>query len=186
MRLSPEEAREYGDYFENAKSKKSRVGYFYHPDIGCYQYGHAHPMKPLRIKITDTLIGVYQLKTKMFPLLSPLRCYDAGLLVKKYDIDPTVFHSDEYIDFLRQASTLHSLPDDVIEMHSCDSDVEAKPYCSGEESDASDLSFSSIRSGPSRYGLLQNRRAQEDEADLSDARDLINEDLGGAEEAKLM
>ncbi len=36
MQLSPEEAREYGDYFLNSKTKRSRIGYYYHPDIGCY------------------------------------------------------------------------------------------------------------------------------------------------------
>lgn len=113
LKLTSEEMREYGSYFENSKAKKSRVGYYYHPDLGCYQYGNQHPMKPLRIAITDSLIGAYGLKDKMFPLLPNLRCFDTGLLVKKYDIDPTIFHSDEYVDFLRQASMLSALPDDI-------------------------------------------------------------------------
>ena len=143
-------------------------------------------MKPLRIKITDTLIGVYNLKTHMFPLLSPLRCYDAGLLVEKYDIDPTVFHSDEYIDFLRQASTLNSLPEDIVEMHTYESSGDIhNSYCSGADSDTSELSFSSIRSGPSKFHLRANMRGQEEEADLSEARDMINEDYTGTEEAKV-
>ncbi len=116
----------------------------------------------------------------MFPLLSPLRCYDAGLLARKYDIDPTVFHSDEYIDFLRQASTLHSLPEDIVEVHNPESDVDShRSYCSGGESDgssASELSFSSIRSEPHKYSIYKAIR-DDAVAELSDARELLQEDL---------
>lgn len=86
---------------------------------------------------------------------------------------------------MRQASTLHSLPEDIVEMHSYDSDVDPhhQSYCSGAESDGSDISFSSIRSGPQKYSQY---RAQEQEQEESEAREMVGEDLGAGEEAKQM
>lgn len=40
-----------------------RVAYFYDPEIGDYNYGPGHPMKPHRIRMTHSLLvnyGVYK------------------------------------------------------------------------------------------------------------------------------
>ena len=42
-----------------------KVCYFYDPDIGIYYIGHNHPMRPLRVRMTDNLIEKYNLKESM-------------------------------------------------------------------------------------------------------------------------
>ena len=46
-----------------------KVSYFYHEDLGYYHYGNTHPMKPHRIRMTDSLIRAYNLLDKMTPLV---------------------------------------------------------------------------------------------------------------------
>lgn len=76
-------------------SEKKRVSYFYHPDIGNYYYGHAHPMKPHRIRMAHNLItnlGLYKYMEIYRPTPAAMK-------------ELTRFHSDEYIDFLARVST---------------------------------------------------------------------------------
>jgi histone deacetylase 1/2 len=76
----------------------SRVAYYNHREIGNFYYGPAHPMKPLRVKITHEIIKSYNLLNKMEMIL-PDQHKD---FVKS--IDFTKFHSDEYVDFLATIS----------------------------------------------------------------------------------
>lgn len=75
-------------------ARKQRVAYYYHGDIGNYYYGHSHPMKPHRIRMTHNLVTNYGL----FKHLEIFRPTPASAL------EMTRFHSDEYIDFLSRVS----------------------------------------------------------------------------------
>jgi hypothetical protein len=46
----------------------NKVAYYYNDKIGNYLYSLNHPMKPFRVKMTDTLITSYGLKDKMFDI----------------------------------------------------------------------------------------------------------------------
>lgn len=68
---------------------QNRVAYYFDDDIGMYTFAKGHFMRPLRMKITDTLLKAYGLDTQMM-------CFDSSF----YSIDDEVlteFHSEEYI-----------------------------------------------------------------------------------------
>ena len=70
-----------------------RVSYYFDEELGIYTFKKGHPMRPLRLKLTDELIEVYDLKKSM-------RCFDSSAM----DLPDTVFynfHSEEYIDLLK-------------------------------------------------------------------------------------
>ena len=73
-----------------------KVSYFYDTDIGNYHYGNVHPMKPHRMRMADSLIRSYGLDKHMDPMN----------LTPEYleDFDLTKFHSDDYVDFLRNVT----------------------------------------------------------------------------------
>ncbi|KAI9209313.1 histone deacetylase 1-like protein [Polychytrium aggregatum] len=75
-------------------SRKSKVAYYYHSDIGNYHYGPMHPMKPHRIRMAHNLIMNYKLWNHM-EILRPKPCNSDAM--KK-------FHSDEYIEFLARVT----------------------------------------------------------------------------------
>ena len=69
------------------------MSYYFDEEIGIYTFKKGHPMRPLRMKITDELIDVYGLKSQM-------QCSDSLAL----DMPDTIFynfHSEEYIDLLK-------------------------------------------------------------------------------------
>ena len=49
----------------NNVTRKSKVSYYYDEDFSVFQVSEAHPMKPLRIKMTDTLIREYDMTSHM-------------------------------------------------------------------------------------------------------------------------
>ncbi|KAJ3437133.1 histone deacetylase rpd3 [Anaeramoeba flamelloides] len=71
-------------------STKKRVSYFYDTNIGKFNYGGEHPMKPKRIRLTHDLITGYGLHSKME--ICPINHTTRKELCK--------FHSLEYIRFL--------------------------------------------------------------------------------------
>lgn len=73
---------------------KNRVVYFYDPEIGSFHYGSGHPMKPMRVKMTHSLLVNYGLYKHM----DILRPYHAS-----YE-NLTNFHSSDYINFLSSVS----------------------------------------------------------------------------------
>lgn len=73
-----------------------RVSYFYDPNIGNYHYAQGHPMKPLRVRMTHSLITNYGLYRHM-NVHRPAHATFENL---------TNFHSTEYINFLQ--SVTHS------------------------------------------------------------------------------
>lgn len=49
----------------NNVTRKSKTSYYYDDDFSFFQVSEQHPMKPLRIKMTDTLIRAYDMLPKM-------------------------------------------------------------------------------------------------------------------------
>lgn len=44
---------------------KNKVAYYYDEILGCFNYASGHPMKPLKVAMTDSLIREYKLDEKM-------------------------------------------------------------------------------------------------------------------------
>lgn len=80
-------------------TRKSRISYYYDEDFSVFQVSQAHPMKPLRIKMSDTLIREYGLLQKMEPI-------DVD---QEYisNVDLSNFHSDDYVDCLKNITVEH-------------------------------------------------------------------------------
>ena len=89
-------------------SSKKKVSYFYDPMVGNYYYGFGHPMRPHRVRMTDALIQSYDLYKDM-EVVYPDMC-------KHVDVDLTTFHSDDYVDFLKNVNTnnLHLYADQLL------------------------------------------------------------------------
>ena len=73
-------------------TRKPKVSYYYDEDFAVYQVSDSHPIKPLRIKMTDTLIKEYKMDQRMKTLEIDEDFIEAT--------DLTLFHSDDYIDCL--------------------------------------------------------------------------------------
>ncbi|ELA42405.1 uncharacterized protein VICG_00504 [Vittaforma corneae ATCC 50505] len=71
-----------------------KVLYLYDPEIGCYHYAKGHPMKPLRVQMTHSLIVNYGLH-KYMDIKRPLHASYDNLIN---------FHSEDYINFLSTVS----------------------------------------------------------------------------------
>jgi histone deacetylase 1/2 len=71
-----------------------RVVYFYDPEIGNFYYASGHPMKPLRVKMTHSLLINYELYKHM-DILRPYHASYKNL---------TNFHSSDYVNFLSSVS----------------------------------------------------------------------------------
>ncbi|KAJ6230904.1 histone deacetylase rpd3 [Anaeramoeba flamelloides] len=123
---------------------KKRVSYFYDSDIGSFNYGGDHPMKPRRIKLAHDLITGYGLHKKM-------KVYPIN---KSTNEDLTNYHSKEYIEFLRFIT-----PDneDIF-------DGMLKTYNIGEDSPIFDglFKFSQISAGGSIDGARKLNNGETD------------------------
>ncbi|OAY77749.1 Histone deacetylase 19 [Ananas comosus] len=82
---------------------RRRVCYFYDPEVGDYYYGSGHVMRPLRITITHDLVVKYGLLDRM-KVFFPRRAEKS---------DFCRFHTDDYVDFLRETSPLMPLATSV-------------------------------------------------------------------------
>lgn len=71
-----------------------RVAYFYDNTIGTYNYATGHPMKPLRVRMTHSLITLYDLHHEMDMFKPPQASYK----------NLTDFHEVDYIDFLKNVN----------------------------------------------------------------------------------
>ena len=63
MHYQKKEAKMLGE--EASDKWNKRVAYFFDESIGSYNYANGHPMKPLRVAMTDTLIKSYEIDTKL-------------------------------------------------------------------------------------------------------------------------
>ncbi|KAI6182789.1 hypothetical protein M3Y97_00418900 [Aphelenchoides bicaudatus] len=70
---------------------KKTISYFYDGDISNFYYGQGHPMKPHRIRMTHSLLVAYGIYQKL-DVFRPNPATFESL---------TMFHSDNYISFLR-------------------------------------------------------------------------------------
>jgi len=77
----------------NNATRTGKVSYYYDEEFSVFQVSQNHPMKPLRIKMTDTLIKCYGLDKKMEALE-----IDEDYISK---VDLSLFHSDDYVDCLK-------------------------------------------------------------------------------------
>ncbi|KAJ1664001.1 histone deacetylase (class I) Clr6 [Coemansia sp. RSA 1813] len=73
---------------------KKRVAYYYDEDVGNYNYGYMHPMKPFRMRMAHNLVTAYGLDQKM-SIIRPPRASKQQL---------TRFHSDDYMEFLSRVT----------------------------------------------------------------------------------
>ncbi|KAJ2701487.1 histone deacetylase (class I) Clr6 [Coemansia sp. IMI 203386] len=71
-----------------------RVTYFYDEDVGSYNYGYDHCMKPFRIRMAHSIITSYGLDKKMAVIRPPRATAQ----------DMTRFHTDDYITYLQRVS----------------------------------------------------------------------------------
>lgn len=72
-----------------------KIAYYYNESLGNFCYGINHPMKPLRVKITDIMLQNYNIKSKLFSI-NPSYYEDVT-----DNVDFSKFHSDEYLNFLK-------------------------------------------------------------------------------------
>ncbi|KAJ2655060.1 hypothetical protein GGH99_007234, partial [Coemansia sp. RSA 1285] len=73
---------------------RKRVTYYYDEDVGNYNYGYMHPMKPFRMRMAHSLVAAYGLDRKM-SIVRPPRASKQQL---------TRFHSDDYMEFLSRVT----------------------------------------------------------------------------------
>ncbi|KAL4436177.1 hypothetical protein ABPG74_018161 [Tetrahymena malaccensis] len=89
------------DLYPDQPSDKwnKRIAYYFDETIGCYNYANGHPMKPLRVAMTDTLVRSYEIDKKMNHfdrdyVNTYIRAVNEKIL--------TNFHSDEYIELIQK------------------------------------------------------------------------------------
>ena len=80
-------------------NRKQKVSYYYDEDFSVFQVSDSHPMKPLRVKMTDTLVKCYEMDKQMTNLQVNEE-YVEG-------VDFTKFHSDDYVDCIKNVSNEH-------------------------------------------------------------------------------
>ncbi|KAI5147970.1 histone deacetylase 1/2 [Enteropsectra breve] len=82
-----------------------RVVYMHDPEIGNFYYSRGHPMKPLRVEMTNSLVINYDLY-KYMDVRRPLHASYENL---------TNFHSQDYINFLSSVTcdNMHELSSDL-------------------------------------------------------------------------
>lgn len=76
------------------KLSKHRISYFYDEDIGNFYYSERHPMKPIRVRMTHSLVLAYGLHEHL-QVFRPKRA-DFG--------DMITFHNPDYVYALEKAS----------------------------------------------------------------------------------
>jgi histone deacetylase 3 len=72
------------------RKRRHKVAYFHHPDVPNFHYGAAHPMKPQRLALTDSLVRGYGLDQYM----------DCAVPAPATTADLLKFHCPEYIAFI--------------------------------------------------------------------------------------
>ncbi|KAJ2808024.1 Histone deacetylase rpd3 [Coemansia guatemalensis] len=72
----------------------SRVSYLYDAEVGNYNYGYDHCMKPFRIRMAHSIIASYGLDRKM-TMIQPPRATAREM---------TRFHTDDYIEYLQRVT----------------------------------------------------------------------------------
>ncbi|EAY04719.1 acetylpolyamine aminohydrolase, putative [Trichomonas vaginalis G3] len=92
---------------------KNRIAYFYDEEIGNFYYEEGHPMKPVRVRMTHSLVLAYKLHNHL-QVFRPHRATATEMMR---------FHSPDYIKFLQNATPENSIT----------SIQEQKRYCIGSD-----------------------------------------------------
>ncbi|KAJ2716009.1 hypothetical protein H4R19_000887 [Coemansia spiralis] len=69
---------------------KKRVTYYYDEEVGNYNYGYMHPMKPFRMRMAHSLVTAYGLDKQMCVVRPP----------RASAREMSRFHADDYVEFL--------------------------------------------------------------------------------------
>jgi histone deacetylase 1/2 len=77
-------------------TRKQKVSYYFDEEFCCFNVSTELVMKPLRIKMTDTLIKSYEMD-KMLKTLKVDQDFVSN-------VDLTMFHADDYVDCLKNLS----------------------------------------------------------------------------------
>lgn len=121
-----------------------RITYYYDEDVGNYNYGYNHPMKPFRMRMAHSLVNAYGLDQQM-TVLRPTRATALQM---------TRFHSDDYVEFLKRVTPelAHDEPEHT------------QVYLSGEDCPAFDgvYEFCSISAGGSLAGARRINQGDSD------------------------
>jgi acetoin utilization deacetylase AcuC-like enzyme len=80
----------------NNAGRKSKVSYYFDEEFACFNVPADFMMKPLRIKLTDSLIKSYEMDT-MLDNIQVNQDFVAN-------VDLSSFHSDDYVDCLKNIS----------------------------------------------------------------------------------
>ncbi|KAJ2247038.1 hypothetical protein GGI13_005211 [Coemansia sp. RSA 455] len=123
---------------------KKRITYYYDEEVGNYNYGYNHPMKPFRMRMAHSLVAAYGLDKKM-NVIRPTRASSLQM---------TRFHSDDYVDFLSRITP------ELVELEPERTSV----YLTVEDCPAFDgvFEFSSISAGGSIAGAKRINHGDSD------------------------
>ena len=75
---------------QSFRKRRHKVAYFHHPDVPNFHYGAAHPMKPQRLALTDSLVRGYGLDQAM----------DCTVPAPATTADLLKFHCPDYVAFI--------------------------------------------------------------------------------------
>lgn len=91
---------------QSFRKRRHKVAYFHHPDVPNFHYGAAHPMKPQRLALTDSLVRGYGLDQVM----------DCAVPAPATTADLLKFHCPEYISFIDRVGAANPSNDLTVQM----------------------------------------------------------------------
>ncbi|KAJ2733117.1 hypothetical protein H4R23_002689 [Coemansia sp. Cherry 401B] len=123
---------------------RKRIAYYYDEEVGNYNYGYMHPMKPFRMRMAHSLVSAYGLDKHM-DVIRPPRATAQEM---------KMFHSNDYVEFLQRVTP------ELAELEP----EHASVYLSGEDCPAFDgvFEFSSISAGGSIAGAKRINHGESD------------------------
>ncbi|KAJ2449271.1 histone deacetylase (class I) Clr6 [Coemansia sp. RSA 2336] len=126
------------------KEAPKRITYYYDEEVGNYNYGYMHPMKPFRMRMAHSLVSAYRLDRELNVIRPP----------RASALEMTRFHADDYVEFLSRVTP--ELADHEPE--------HASVYLSGEDCPAFDgvFEFCSISAGGSIAGAKRINHGESD------------------------
>lgn len=77
-------------------TRKPKVSYYFDEEFACFNVPPDFMMKPLRIKMTDSLIKTYEMDSMLHNIK-----VDPDFVS---NVDLTMFHADDYVDCLKNIS----------------------------------------------------------------------------------
>ncbi|KAJ1759821.1 histone deacetylase (class I) Clr6 [Coemansia sp. RSA 1807] len=123
---------------------KKRITYYYDEEVGNYNYGYMHPMKPFRMRMAHSLVSAYGLDKHLNVVRPP----------RASALEMTRFHADDYVEFLSRVTP------ELAQQEPEHTSV----YLSGEDCPAFDgvFEFCSISAGGSIAGAKRINHGESD------------------------